>query len=105
MQGSGKTLFLETLARKAKLDLDCLTSELLPSIYKYLIDLTLWCYTKGIQYYDCSKFTEERPQSMKEMFRDWFEEASWKAPACVVLDNLDRMLSAEMEVNSIVSIF
>lgn len=30
--------------------------------------------------------------------KDWFDEACWHAPAVLVLDNLDRMIAAEVEV-------
>jgi len=31
--------------------------------------------------------------------KDWFDEACWHAPTVMVLDNLDRMLGAEVEVS------
>lgn len=40
---------------------------------------------------------------MKNKIKDWFDEACWHAPSLVVLDNLDRMIGAEVEVRSTVS--
>lgn len=36
---------------------------------------------------------------MKTKMKDWFDEACWHAPTLLVLDNLDRMLGAEVEVS------
>lgn len=49
-------------------------------------------------YIDCSKFSDERLPTLKGKMKDWFDEACWHAPSLVVMDNLDRMLGAEVEV-------
>ncbi len=36
---------------------------------------------------------------LKEMFKDWVDEAWWHAPSLLVLDNLDKMIAAEQEVS------
>lgn len=51
-----------------------------------------------VQLLDCSKFTDERPASLKSLFQQWLDEACWRAPSVLVLDNIERMLPAEMEV-------
>ncbi|GAA6031995.1 hypothetical protein JCM8097_003379 [Rhodosporidiobolus ruineniae] len=48
-------------------------------------------------YIDCAKHADERPGQLKARVKDWFDEACWHAPSVVVLDNLDRMLPAELE--------
>ncbi|KAI5478553.1 peroxin-1 [Pseudohyphozyma bogoriensis] len=48
-------------------------------------------------YIDCSKHTDERLPTLKSKMKDWFDEACWHAPTVMVLDNLDRMLGAEVE--------
>ncbi|GAA5856306.1 hypothetical protein JCM8547_000862 [Rhodosporidiobolus lusitaniae] len=48
-------------------------------------------------YVDCAKHADERLPVLKGRFKDWFDEACWHAPSVLVLDNLDRMLAAEVE--------
>ncbi|KAM0793415.1 hypothetical protein ACM66B_000866 [Microbotryomycetes sp. NB124-2] len=48
-------------------------------------------------YVDCSKFSDERHGTLKGKMKDWFDEACWHAPSLLILDNIDRMLSAELE--------
>ncbi|BGO92769.1 hypothetical protein NBRC10512_007888 [Rhodotorula toruloides] len=48
-------------------------------------------------YVDCSKHADERLPTLKGRMKDWFDEACWHAPAVLVLDNLDRMIAAEVE--------
>lgn len=38
---------------------------------------------------------------MKGKIKEWFDDACWHAPTLLVLDNLDRMLGAEVEVSSL----
>lgn len=42
---------------------------------------------------------------MKGKMKDWFDEACWHAPTLLVLDNLDRMLGAEVEVRRYVDYY
>lgn len=49
-------------------------------------------------YIDCAKHADERMPALKGRMRDWFDEACWHAPTVLVLDNLDRMIPAEVEV-------
>ncbi|BGP21579.1 peroxin-1 [Rhodotorula toruloides] len=48
-------------------------------------------------YVDCSKHADERLPTLKVRMKDWFDEACWHAPTVLVLDNLDRMIAAEVE--------
>ncbi|GAA5897416.1 hypothetical protein JCM6882_001881 [Rhodosporidiobolus microsporus] len=48
-------------------------------------------------YIDCAKHADERLPTLKGRIKDWFDEACWHAPSLLVLDNLDRMLAAEVE--------
>lgn len=50
---------------------------------------------------DAAKVSDERPTSAKQKIKDWFDEASWYAPSMLVIDNIDRMVAAEVEVCSI----
>lgn len=49
-------------------------------------------------YRDCSLVADEPWPKQKEMFKDWVDEAWWHAPSLLVLDNLDKMVTAEQEV-------
>lgn len=46
---------------------------------------------------DCSKFTDERPASLKALFQSWFDDLTFHSPSLLVLDNIDRMLPPELE--------
>lgn len=48
-------------------------------------------------YYDCSPFSEERVPVLRARFTEWLNEAAWKAPSLLILDNIDRVIPAEME--------
>ncbi|GAA5969154.1 hypothetical protein JCM11641_007489 [Rhodosporidiobolus odoratus] len=48
-------------------------------------------------YIDCAKHADERLPTLKNRMKDWFDEACWHSPTVLVLDNLDRMLAAEIE--------
>jgi hypothetical protein len=48
---------------------------------------------------DCSKLSDERLPVLKGKMKDWFDEACWHAPSLIVLDNLDRLIGAEVEVS------
>ncbi|KAK4055252.1 Peroxisome biosynthesis protein pex1 [Microbotryomycetes sp. JL201] len=74
--GSGKT----ALARHVALELEQDPQAMTRSIY-----------------IDCSKFSDERHGTLRGKMKDWFDEACWHAPSLLILDNIDRMLSAELE--------
>ncbi|GAA5917117.1 hypothetical protein JCM5296_001201 [Sporobolomyces johnsonii] len=74
--GAGKTALVNEMARAMEVDEGALTHTL---------------------YIDCAKHADERHPTLKGRMQDWFDEACWHAPTLLVLDNLDRMLSAEVE--------
>jgi peroxin-1 len=47
---------------------------------------------------DLSKHTEAAVATVKNLFHYWFDNAAWHRPSVVVLDNLDALLAAEVEV-------
>lgn len=50
-------------------------------------------------YRDCSLVADEPWPKQKEMFKEWVDEAWWHAPSMLILDNLDKMVTAEQEVS------
>ncbi|SPO27929.1 probable PEX1 - peroxisomal assembly protein -peroxin [Ustilago trichophora] len=74
--GSGKTVIAKHLAA----DLAC--------------DYRLCLATS---YHDCSPYSEERVPVLRARFSEWLNEAAWKAPSLLILDNVDRIIPAEME--------
>ncbi|GAC99919.1 hypothetical protein PHSY_007522 [Pseudozyma hubeiensis SY62] len=74
--GSGKTVVAKQLAADLSRDFElCLATS----------------------YYDCSPFSEERVPVLRARFTEWLNEAAWKAPSLLILDNIDRIIPAEME--------
>lgn len=74
--GSGKTVVAQEIASRLSSDLGLLVS------------------TSRI---DCSPFSEERVPVLRARFSEWLNEAAWKAPSLLVLDNIDRIIPAEVE--------
>ncbi|KAH6914246.1 peroxisome biogenesis factor 1 [Coprinopsis sp. MPI-PUGE-AT-0042] len=48
-------------------------------------------------YVDVSRHAEQPIASVKALFSYWFDRVSWHRPGVLVLDNLDKLLSAEVE--------
>ncbi|BGP44588.1 Peroxisome biosynthesis protein pex1 [Rhodotorula kratochvilovae] len=48
-------------------------------------------------YVDCAQHADARQPALKARFKDWLDEACWHAPSVLVLDNLDRLIGAEVE--------
>lgn len=56
-----------------------------------------YCLCLATSYYDCAPYSEERVPVLRARFSEWLNEAAWKAPSLLVLDNVDRIIPAEME--------
>lgn len=46
---------------------------------------------------NCSEMSDERVPVLKDLFQKWLDEASWHSPSVLFLDNLDRLIPAEVE--------
>lgn len=51
-----------------------------------------------IHYVDVSKHADSPIPTVKSLFSYWFAKAAWHKPSVIVLDNLDKLLAAEVEV-------
>ena len=51
---------------------------------------------------DVSNLAQQPISSLKARFNYWFDKCSWHKPSVLILDNLDKLLSAEVEVRSII---
>jgi peroxin-1 len=51
-----------------------------------------------IYYVDISRHAEQPIATVKSLFSYWFDRASWHRPSILILDNLDKLLNAEVEV-------
>ena len=58
-------------------------------------------FTEDIHYIDISKISEQSIPSVKAQFNYWFDKCAWHRPSILILDNLDNLLSAEVEVVSV----
>ncbi|GAA5838500.1 hypothetical protein JCM9279_003263 [Rhodotorula babjevae] len=74
--GAGKTALVREAARRMALNERAL------------------CHTI---YVDCAQHADARLPALKTRFKDWLDEACWAAPSVLVLDNLDRLIGAEVE--------
>ncbi|PPQ77199.1 hypothetical protein CVT25_011045 [Psilocybe cyanescens] len=50
-----------------------------------------------VHYVDASKLSEQPIPSVKAQLNFWFDTCAWHRPSILVLDNLDKLLSAEVE--------
>ncbi|KAF8971068.1 P-loop containing nucleoside triphosphate hydrolase protein [Flammula alnicola] len=50
-----------------------------------------------VHYVDASKLAEQPIPSVKAQLNFWFDKCAWHRPAVLILDNLDKLLSAEVE--------
>ncbi|TFK45586.1 AAA-domain-containing protein [Heliocybe sulcata] len=57
-------------------------------------DSRTYAYT---HYVDLARHTSLPIASLKALFKYWYDKAAWHRPAVLVLDNLDKVLPAEME--------
>ncbi|RXW21326.1 hypothetical protein EST38_g4540 [Candolleomyces aberdarensis] len=48
-------------------------------------------------YIDASRHAEQPIATVKGLFNYWFDRASWHRPSVLILDNLDKLLNAEVE--------
>ncbi|KAJ2931208.1 hypothetical protein H1R20_g5824, partial [Candolleomyces eurysporus] len=48
-------------------------------------------------YVDASRHAEQPIAAVKGLFNYWFDRASWHRPSVLILDNLDKLLNAEVE--------
>ncbi|KAF7730872.1 Peroxisome biosynthesis protein pex1 [Apophysomyces ossiformis] len=46
---------------------------------------------------NCAEIAEERVPTLKDLFQLWFDEAAWHAPSLIFLDDIDRLIPAEVE--------
>lgn len=58
------------------------------------------CNVTDTVYVDCAQHADARLPTLKGRIKDWLDEAGWHAPSVLVLDNLDRMIGAEVEVRT-----
>ncbi|XP_068432506.1 peroxisomal ATPase PEX1 isoform X2 [Clinocottus analis] len=70
-KGSGKSTLSRALCRKAKEDLDT-----------------------HIEMVDCKKLQGKRAETVRQMLQDIFEQAEWRQPSVVLLDDLDHVTGA-----------
>jgi peroxin-1 len=51
-------------------------------------------------YVDVSRYSDRPTPTVKALLRYWFDKVAWHRPSVLVLDNLDKLLSAELEVKN-----
>lgn len=70
-KGFGKTTFAQALCRKASEDLDA-----------------------HVEMVDCKKLQGKRTETVRQMLQNVFEQAEWRQPSVVLLDDLDQITGA-----------
>lgn len=91
--GFGKTSIVQAIAKNLQEDSRTLTCE---SSSTDLLPLNL--KQPDIHYVDISRYSDKPVSTMNVLFKYWAEKAAWHRPSVLILDNLDKLLSAEVEV-------
>jgi len=55
-------------------------------------------FASDIHYVDASKLFEQPITVVKAEINYWFDKCAWHRPSMLILDNLDKLLGAELEV-------
>jgi peroxin-1 len=94
--GSGKTSIVCAVAKTLQED-----SRTFTCAYQTPVDTHCAHVSADIHYIDSAKFSEQPIPSVKAQFDFWFDKCAWHRPSILILDNLDKLLSAEVEVVSV----
>ena len=54
---------------------------------------------------DVSQYSDKPVSTIHAQFKYWAEKVTWHRPSVLILDNLDKLLSAEVEVRQYKSFF
>lgn len=95
--GSGRTSVARSVAKK--LEADSRIYACTPSILTLLLlttDFLKWVL--GVVYVDLAQMADEHTSALRAKFQTWRAVAAWRRPSVLILDNLDKVVSAEVEV-------
>jgi peroxin-1 len=92
--GSGKTSIVRAVAKSLQEDPRTFTCA-----HQTRVDIYRAHFLADIHYIDSAKFSEQPILSVNAQFNFWFDKCAWHRPSILILDNLDRLLSAEVEVS------
>src|SRR6266511_3869722 len=91
-EGTGKTSVVNTVAKLLEEDIRTLTCK------RHSHRRNHTHHLPDIHYVDVSVIAGQSVSSVKAQFHYWSEKCAWHAPSILVFDNLDKLLSAEVEV-------
>jgi peroxin-1 len=94
--GSGKTSIVRAVAKSLQEDPRTFTCA-----HQTRIDTHCTHFPADIHYIDIARISEQPIPSVKAQFNFWFDKCAWHRPSILILDNLDKLLSAEVEVVSV----
>ncbi|CAE7230329.1 unnamed protein product [Rhizoctonia solani] len=92
--GSGRTSVARAVTKKLEFDSSihaCMVTSL-----PYLSDCLMNCIA-GIVYIDLAQMADQHTSVLRDKFKIWRAVAAWRQPSVLVLDNLDKVVSAEVE--------
>ena len=91
--GSGKTSIVRAVAKSLQEDPRTFTCE-----HQTQVDTHCAHFPADIHYIDSVKISQQPIPSVKAQFNFWFDKCAWHRPSVLILDNLEKLLSAEVEV-------
>ena len=91
--GSGKTSIVRAVAKSLQEDPRTFTCA-----HQTRVNTHCAHFPADVHYIDSAKISEQPITSIKAQFNFWFDKCAWHRPSILILDNLDKLLSAEVEV-------
>jgi len=99
--GAGKTSIVQAVAKILQEDPKTFTCRKFPGFSACHINSlsrVLGSSVTDTYYVDVSRYSEQPISAVKGLFRYWFDKAAWHRPSILILDNLEKLLGAEVEV-------
>ena len=97
--GSGKTEVARAVARSMQHDAHAHPCESIRLVnLSSPLDIAIFDYDVDVRYVDLTRYKERPARSLGELFAALRDAVAWRAPGVLILDNLDAILGAEVEV-------
>ena len=62
------------------------------------IPLLILLFEPDTLYVDMARYSEQPISNVKALFKYWFEKALWHRPTVLIMDNMEKLVGAEVEV-------
>lgn len=95
--GSGKTSVAKSVVKRLEAD-----ARIHACMSSFIPPLSISNTSLGVIHVDLAQLADEHTSSLRSKFKAWKAVAAWRQPSVLVLDNLDKVVSAEVEASSFI---